>query len=347
MSLFADWSTVQLLLLFVAAAAAIAVLGTRLTLAATRLAEVTGLGQAITGAVFLGGSTSLPGIATSVTAAAAGHAELAIGNAVGGIAAQTVFLAIADMAHRKINLEHAAASVANLMHGTLLIALLSLPLLAAASPHLAIGHVHPGSLLLLLAYVGGLRIIASAQQQPMWRPHVTRETRLEPPVERSSKTGRWVWFWLHFVLLAGVVSLAGFAIAHTGVAISSRLGVSQTVVGALFTAIATSLPELVTAIAAVRQGALTLAVANIIGGNCFDVLFIAFADFAYDEGSIYVALSAQQLFVIALTLLLTAVLLLGLLRREKHGIGNIGFESFLILLLYLFGFLFLFVYTPV
>jgi len=28
------------------------------------------------------------------------------------------------------------------------------------------------------------------------------------------------------------------------------------------------------------------------------------------------------------------VLLLGLLRREKHGVANIGFESFLILVLY-------------
>jgi cation:H+ antiporter len=31
---------------------------------------------------------------------------------------------------------------------------------------------------------------------------------------------------------------------------------------------------------------------------------------------------------------MTAVLLMGMLRREKKGIANIGFESFLILVLY-------------
>jgi cation:H+ antiporter len=40
-----------------------------------------------------------------------------------------------------------------------------------------------------------------------------------------------------------------------------------------------------------------------------------------------------------LTILLTSILLLGLIRREKHGIGNIGFESFLLFLVYLGGFL--------
>jgi len=114
------------------------------------------------------------------------------------------------------------------------------------------------------------------------------------------------------------------------------------VVGELFTAISTSLPELVTSIAAVRQGALTLAVGDIIGGNSFDVLFIAFADMAYRQGSIYHALTQSQSFIIALTILMTGILLLGLLRREKHGIGNIGFESFSILLLYIGGFSLLF-----
>lgn len=112
---------------------------------------------------------------------------------------------------------------------------------------------------------------------------------------------------------------------------------SETAVGTLLTAIATSMPELVTSVAAVRAGALTLAVGNIIGGNSFDVLFVAFADFAYRPGSIYQAQGYQQVFVIGLCISLTSVLLLGLLRREKHGIANIGFESFLILLLYLGG----------
>jgi cation:H+ antiporter len=110
---------------------------------------------------------------------------------------------------------------------------------------------------------------------------------------------------------------------------------SETAVGGLLTAIITSLPELVTSIAAVRQNAQTLAVSGIIGGNAFDTLFVAAADVGYREGSIFHAITERQMFFMALTMLLTAILLLGLLRREERGPANIGFESFFILLLYL------------
>ncbi|MEL6581115.1 MAG: hypothetical protein AAFQ14_15325 [Cyanobacteria bacterium J06621_12] len=119
---------------FIVAAFVIAVVGTKMTRIADRLADRTGWGEAVVGAVLLGGSTSLPGIVTSVTSAAGGHAELAISNALGGIAAQTAFLGLADIVYPKANLEHAAASAANLSQGTLLITLLALPLMAIATP---------------------------------------------------------------------------------------------------------------------------------------------------------------------------------------------------------------------
>ena len=40
---------------------------------------------------------------------------------------------------------------------------------------------------------------------------------------------------------------------------------------------------------------------------------------------------------VALSIVLAGVLLLGLLRREKHGIANIGFESMLVIVLYGLG----------
>ena len=123
--------------------------------------------------------------------------------------------------------------------------------------------------------------------------------------------------------------------AESGIAITRRTGLSETVVGALLTAVVTSLPELVTSIAAVRRGALTLAVGGIIGGNCFDVLFLSFSDVAYRGGSIYHAITDRQVFLVALTQVLVGILLLGLLRRERAGVLGIGFESFLILTIYL------------
>lgn len=91
---------------------------------------------------------------------------------------------------------------------------------------------------------------------------------------------------------------------------------------------------MVTTIAAVRRGALTLAVGGIIGGNAYDTLFTAFSDIAYRQGSVYHAISETLLFWLALTVLMTGVLLMGLIRREEMGVGRIGFESFVILVLY-------------
>lgn len=323
--------------LFAIAAGAVAFAGVRMASVADRLADVTGLGEAVTGAVLLGASTSLAGIVTSVTAAANGHAELAVSNAVGGIAAQTVFIALADFAYRKANLEHAAASATNLISGVALIALLSMPLLAAAAPAVSWFGIHPCTPLLVAAYAFSLRLARRMQDKPMWGPTRTPETAVDTPEEAPAGRREVLRLAAHFAGLAVVVALAGYAIAKSGIAIAAASGMGEGIVGAFFTAVATSLPELVTTIAAVRRGALTLAVGGIIGGNTFDVLFIAFADAAYRPGSIYHAMSGQQHFTIVLAILMTAVLLLGLLGREKHGVANVGFESLSIIALYGFG----------
>ena len=83
--------------IFIVAALLIGIFGVLMTHVARKLAAETGMGEAVMGALFIGASTSLSGITASVTAASYGHAELAVSNALGGIAAQTMFLAVADM----------------------------------------------------------------------------------------------------------------------------------------------------------------------------------------------------------------------------------------------------------
>ncbi|MEQ8356320.1 MAG: sodium:calcium antiporter [Kiloniellaceae bacterium] len=321
---------------FGVAVVVIAAAGTQMAQVADRLADRTGLGEAITGGLLLGASTSLSGFITSVSTAAQGFADLAMSNAVGGIAVQTAFLAVADITYRRANLEHAAASVTNLMQGALLIALLSIPLVAGLAPPWTLFGSHPASFVILFAYIFGMRLTSQARREPLWGPTQTEETRIDVPEE--PRGGRALSRLLvSFGILLAIVGLAGYALGQSGIAISSKTGLSETIVGALLTAVSTSLPELVTTLAAVRRGALTLAVGGIIGGNTFDVLLVAASDIAYRPGSIYHATSEQPNFIIAVTILMSAVLLLGLLRREKYGFANIGFESLLILLIYVGG----------
>jgi cation:H+ antiporter len=317
---------------FALSGAVILLAGTKLARRADRIADQTGIGEALAGAVFLGATTSLPGTIVSMVSAGFGHTELAISNAIGGIAAQTAFLGIADIAYRRANLEHAAASFTNLTQGALLVVLLAIPLVATSTPSLTVLEVSPATLALVGAYVFGVRLSAKARAEPMWRPRDTAETEVDVPEEPPSRPG---WrSWLVLGLLGACAAAGGFALAETAVEISRKTGLSESAIGAIFTAVTTSLPELVTSIAAVRQGALTLAVGGIIGGNAFDVLFLAFADVAYRGGSIYHAMTEHHVFMIALSIVMTGTLLLGLLRRETYGIGGIGFESALILALY-------------
>jgi cation:H+ antiporter len=143
--------------------------------------------------------------------------------------------------------------------------------------------------------------------------------------------------WADFAVTGFLLLLAGLLVTRSGEALGMRLGFTESLIGGLLVAVATSLPELVTSLAAVRRGALTLAVANVLGGNTFDTLFAAVADVAYRPGSIYAAVTWRESTMITLTIIMSGVLLLGLLSRERRGPANIGFEGILVLLIYLCG----------
>ena len=329
-------STTVLFAVFALAAILIAWLGSKMAHIADALADRTGLGEALIGSVLLGAGTSISGIVTSISTAASGAPELAVSNALGGIAAQTMFLALADIAYRKVNLEHAAASAVNLGQAAVLILLVTLPILAASAPAFTLLGVNLVSPVLVAIYLVGLHNAHKIKQRPMWEPRSTDATRHEDDDEcddpRSTRT-----LGLLFAGLVALVGLCGWVVGETALELSDRLGISQGVVGALGTAIVTSLPELVTTVAAVRKGALQLAVGGIIGGNMFDALFIAASDVAYRDGSIYHAISDRAIFWMALVVLMTATLLIGLLRRERQGPAGIGWESVLLLGLWLLG----------
>ncbi|KXS35648.1 MAG: inner membrane protein [Halomonadaceae bacterium T82-2] len=322
--------------LFAACALVIGVVGTRLTRVVDDLADRTGLGEAVAGALLLGMATSLSGIVLSVSAALSDQPELAMSNALGGIAVQTLFLTLADLAHRRANLEHAAASIGNLMQGGLLICLLALLLVGRFSPEWTLWQVHPVTPLLFIIYLFGLRLVSRAQHNPMWQPARTRETRLDEPDDQALARSL-TTLWLAFVIMAAVLGVSGWLLERSATVISQRTGLSQAAVGVLMTSVVTSLPELVTSIAAVRRGALTLAVAGIIGGNAFDTLFAAASDIAYRGGSIYHAVPDDVSLWVALSLLMTGILMLGLIRRQEQGPGRIGFESVAIIACYLAG----------
>jgi cation:H+ antiporter len=330
------------IIIFVASSLVIAFAGSRLTTFADRLADLTGIGEALMGAVFLGVITSLSGIVTSVSAAYQNHPELSVSNAVGGIAFQTVFLAIADMFYRKANLEHASASLTNVLQSIMLILLLSFIMMMAFMKEFTIFNIHPGSILLIIFYLIIQRMISKVRKDPMWDPVDTEETNLDIADEDAEQKWNMTSTIIRFVIFAILIVFAGYFIMQSAVYIADNTGLSASLMGAVFTSLSTSLPELMVTVSAVRQNALALAVGNIIGGNTFDVLFISFSDVAYRQGSIFHAFNDSHFFIFTITIIMTAILSMGLLYRQRHGFAGIGWESLWILLVFLGGYTTLF-----
>jgi len=320
----------------------IAFAGPRLAATASALSRRHGLGQAVAGSILLGAVTSLSGLVVSVDTAASGAPAVAVANALGGIAAQTAFLAVADFAHRGVNLEHAAIDPGNLFVSSLLVAMLALVAVAMAGPAVSFfPGIHPVSVLLVVTYFGGLRLAAQTDEDRTW---VAARSRY--PTERvdtdddprgpasSADQASTTHLWTVFVVAAAVTGGSGWLIGRSAIQLSEEVGIAQGVAGGVLTAVATSSAELVTCIAAVRRGHLALAVGDILGGNVFDVLFLSVADAAYPEASIYHAAGPQAPFLAGIGILLAAVVMMGLVRREPEGPAAVGFESVSVIAIY-------------
>ena len=211
---------------------------------------------------------------------------------------------------------------------------LASPLAAFVTPDVAFWSVHPASVVLVGIYIFGAYASVSIQQSPMWRAVDTHETREDQPEDEEDAQKSVVALLVPFLALMLLLGFAGYAIARSAGALTEQLGLSSALVGALMTAVVTSLPELVTTLAAVRRGALQLAVGGIIGGNTFDVLFLTLSDISYRDGSLYHAIGTGDLFWVVVGLAMTAVLLIGLILREKSGPANMGWESLTMLGIY-------------
>lgn len=317
-----------LAILLFAGAAVITVLGSvRLAGLGDVLADRTGWGEAVFGAVFFGVFTSLSGIVMTAVSAADGYPELAYSNAVGGVAAQTFAIAVADLFYRRSNLEHAAASLPNMLFGCLLLALLAITLLGSFAPDVVLGFVHPATLVLVVGYGTGLVLVRRSAARPMWRAVRTEQTRQDTAEDNTASGRRLGGLWTEFAAIGLTVGTGGAVIAWAAEQIVDETALSEGFVGAILMGAVNALPETVTAIAAVRRGALTLAIAAILGGNTLDVLNVAIGDVFYAGGSIYHAASPDSLFLTTASILMTVIVVTGLLVRQNRGPARVGFEG--------------------
>src|SRR5699024_5167401 len=131
--------------------------------------------------------------------------------------------------------------------------------------------------------------------------------------------------------LAGII-LGGEMVVRNGTKIAYSLGMSETLVGLTIIAIGTSLPELVTSIAAALKKQSEIALGNIVGSNIFNILFVL------GSASVISPLVVDgKVFIDLLVLIFLTVLLL-IFSRTNYKIGKI--EGMLLV----FGYLIYIVY---
>jgi cation:H+ antiporter len=138
-------------------------------------------------------------------------------------------------------------------------------------------------------------------------------------------------------LAAAAIFAAGYVLARTGEALAEQTGLGASFVGAVLVAIATSLPEVSSTLAAVRLGQYELAFADIFGTNLLDIALIALADAVYSGGPVLGEVGAFSAFAALLGIAVTAIFLGGLIERRDKVVLRVGVDSLLVLLVYAGG----------
>jgi cation:H+ antiporter len=332
---FSSYSLPVNALAFVIGAVTIWLAGTRLERCVDGIAERTGLGKAFLGLLLLATATSLPELATTVSACLAGNTDLAVHNLLGGVVMQTAVLAVADLAMGRRALSYVAPQFALLLQATGLVLLLSVIL--AGMPILArISDGQPAYLRLAVA-AWCAAIVASfvfmfhqayhGQGTPKWHPRDKPDDQGGEPGQEAADRQALRALVMRFVLASLWVMLAGFAVARSGEAIAEQTGLGSSFVGFTLVAVATSLPEISTSVTAVRRNHAETAFSNIFGSNAFDSALLVVVATIAGGTSLVESLTPSTQFAAGLGIFLTCIYLWGLLERRDRTIGRLGWDS--------------------
>lgn len=278
--------------------------GTRLIRFGDALATLTGLSRSWVGFVLVATVTSLPELVTGISSAVwAGSADLALGDALGSCLFNLLLLGMAQALRRGSSIFDlpAASHAAAARYGIVLMLVLSIGILALdRSPVGAIGHVGVTSVLIVVGYALAMRRLHRMSLADAEAGAIAPGTM----AMRRAVIG--------YFAAAALTVAAGVWLPIVGVQIALQMGWSHSFVGTLFMAMATSLPELATVLAATRLGLIDMVFGNVLGSNLFDLLIVALDDIAYLPGPLLSAASRSHLTSLAIGIGMYGVVLASL-----------------------------------
>jgi cation:H+ antiporter len=318
------------LLQFIACAAVIIVAGTFLSKYADAIAELTGLGRLLIGSVLLAGATSLPELTVDISAVRLGAVDLAVGDLVGSSLMNLLILALLDLSRHSRGRMLSKQGAAHALSGSVsagLTCLVAVGLLTGKSfgsyEFLRIG---PAVFAIVVAYLFGVRLVY-LDQRIAQRSAVEIGVPLHEPLigisMRKALAG--------FAICAIAILLAGPFLAEAADELAEESGLGGTFVGTTLVAFSTSLPELVSSLAAVRLGAHDLAIGNVFGSNAFNMVLLAPLD-AVHSGPLLASVSSSHAITCVAVILATLVAIMGQLYQLESRTRFIEPDAWLVIL---------------
>ena len=329
-------SLIQSLILFALSAGCVWIAGARLAYLADALSDRFKLAKSIVGLLLLSLATSLPEVATTLSAAVQQSRDLVLNNLFGGIALQTAILAMADFGARG-PITNYPRKANHALEATLLVLMLSVTLVITnLGETFVISGVGFGSMAIAAVYVGAIWLLRRYDDTSDWVPVDLPDP---DPLAFPAPTGlgqaankSLIW---QAIAACIVILVFGLLLVLFAERIADRSGLGTGFIGVTLLAAATSLPELSTSIAAVRIGAYTLAISNIFGSNLIMLVLVFPADILFRSGPILQNTSRMVSLALGFGLTVTAIYLIGLIVRRKLRIGVFGLDSILVLITYL------------
>jgi cation:H+ antiporter len=326
---------------FAVCVALIGVAGSRLSRYGDIIAEKTGLSGTWIGVVMLATVTSLPELATGVSAVAlAGTPDLAVGDVLGSCVFNLFIIFILDFLHRKESV-YTRASQGHILSagfGIMMLGFAGFSLLVSSRGEVvSIGHVGLYSPLILVLYILAMRTVFRYE-------HQEREESAEQVAEIYGHLTLRQAF-IGYAMAAMVVVGAGTWLPFIGARIAHLMGWQTTFVGTLFVAFATSVPEMVVTLAALRLGALDMAIGNVLGSNLFNIAILAVDDLAFLPGPLFDQVSPMHSVSAISAIMMSGIAIVGLLYRPKtHLFRTVGWISLFLFLVYLLNSYVLYLY---
>ncbi len=302
--------------------------GSRLPFYGDLLAEKTGISRAFIGLFLMSVVTSLPEVMVGFSAAAmVQSADLAVGDILGSCAFNLCLIPLMEMISKS-----SKPLLTRVSNTHILAASLSIVLLALTGAGIFIS----GSIM-ILPFIGINSVLFALIYFISLRMIYRQQSAHHAPVSSQQKTSilsvnQILLRYAFFGLLTVSAALALPRFAET---IASETGLSSTFVGTIFLAVSTSLPEVIVSIAAVRMNSVDLAVGNILGSNIFNIFILFLDDIFYTKGSLLADVSDAHLISVFTTIIMSAVIIIGITFRSQTKHYLLTWESVLIIILYL------------